>query len=145
MATQAENNFKVSATGGAGSAGQPAQYAAGIDNAQDFYDLQTAQPMNKSGVVLPKTRNTMSSGSMDDLIPLDAPTQRPDEPGSAGAMLGAGPDSSALASTQMLAAQNNEDIARLSAHLAVYARIAESPNASNAFRNFYRYLRSQVQ
>jgi len=101
--------------------------------------------MNKSGVVLPKTRNTMSSGSVDDLVALDAPTQRPDEPGSAGAMLGPGPDSSALASTQMLAAQNNEDIARLSAHLAVYARIAESPNASNAFRNFYRYLRSQVQ
>jgi hypothetical protein len=44
----------------------------------------------------------------------------------------------------MVAAQNSEDVARLMAVLPIYARIAESPNASNAMRNFYRYLRSQV-
>ena len=38
MAKAKENNFQVSATGGAGTNGQPARYAAGIDNAQDVWN-----------------------------------------------------------------------------------------------------------
>ena len=45
MAKKASENYQVSATGGAGTSGQPARYAAGIDNAQDFYDTQTSAPM----------------------------------------------------------------------------------------------------
>ena len=45
MAKEAKNNFQVSATGGAGTSGQPARYAAGIDNAEDFYEMQTAAKM----------------------------------------------------------------------------------------------------
>jgi hypothetical protein len=37
MAKKASENYQVSATGGAGTSGQPARYAAGIDNAQDFF------------------------------------------------------------------------------------------------------------
>ncbi len=46
MAKAKDENFQVSATGGAGTNGQPARYAAGIDNAQDFYDMQTSAPMS---------------------------------------------------------------------------------------------------
>ena len=41
-----KKDFKVSATGGAGNNGQPASYAAGIVDAQDFYDLQTQAKMS---------------------------------------------------------------------------------------------------
>ncbi len=44
MAKAKDENFQVSATGGAGTNGQPARYAAGIDNAQDFYEMQTSSP-----------------------------------------------------------------------------------------------------
>ena len=45
VAKEAKNNFQVSGTGGAGTSGQPARYAAGIDNAEDFYEMQTAAKM----------------------------------------------------------------------------------------------------
>jgi len=147
MAEPAQSNFQVSATGGAGSAGQAAQYTPGMNygEGQDFYDLQTSAPMSKSGVSLPQGR---SGGApvmpTDEVTSLTAPTQRPDEPVTHGAAMGPGGGMEALASTSMLAAQNNEDIAKLAALLPIYARIAESPGASNATRNYYRWLRTQV-
>ena len=45
MAEKAANNFEVSATGGAGTSGQPQQYVAGIDRAQDFMEMQSSAPM----------------------------------------------------------------------------------------------------
>ena len=145
MATEAAKNFQVSATGGAGSAGQASQYAAGIDRAQDFMELQSSAKMNKSGVSLPQGRSggapAMSLGS--GITPLTAPTERPDEAVSTGAAYGPGGGPELLASTAMLQAQNSEDIEKLKAFLPIYARHAESPDATNASRNFYRWLSSQ--
>jgi hypothetical protein len=50
-----------------------------------------------------------------------------------------------MAAPSMLAAQNNEDIAALAAYMPFYAKVAESPNATNATRNWYRYIRSQIE
>jgi hypothetical protein len=145
MAVEAAKNFQVSATGGAGSAGQASQYAAGIDRAQDFMELQSSAKMNKSGVSLPMGR---SGGApvmhMEDITPLDAKTQRPDEHPATGAASGPGAGNEALPSTMMLAAQNNEDIAKLAAVLPVYKQLAESPQATNSTRNYVRWLESQV-
>lgn len=145
MATQASKNFKVSATGGAGSAGQPAQYVAGVDSAQDFQELESSAKMNKSGVSLPQGR---SGGApvmpVQDVVPLNAPTQRPDEHPATGGALGPGPGLESLPSSMMLQAQNNEDVAKLAAFLPIYAQIAESPNATNSTRNFYRYLKTII-
>jgi hypothetical protein len=44
----------------------------------------------------------------------------------------------------MLNAQQNEDMQKLAAFLPIYARIAESPTATNATRNFYRWLKANV-
>ena len=148
MAETASSNFKVSATGGAGSAGQPAQYMSNdYERTGDAgnMELQTSAPMSKSGVNVP----TGPGGSAralpaEPITRLDAKTERPDEPVSHGAALGAGAGNEALQSTMMLAAQNNEDIAKLAAILPVYQAIAESPNASNATRNYVRWLQSQV-
>lgn len=147
MAVEAAKNFAVSATGGAGSAGQPQQYVAGIDRAQDFMELQSSAKMNKSGVSLPSGRSggapTMPM-STEKRVPLSELKGDPSEPTSEGAAMGPGAGMEVLASTAGLAAQSNEDIAKLAALLPIYARIAEMPGASNATRNYYRWLRSQV-
>jgi hypothetical protein len=75
MAKAKENNFLVSGTGGAGTNGQPARYAAGIDNAQDFYELQTSQPMageNTANKPSYAAQGAMPKISLDGLVPLDA-------------------------------------------------------------------------
>jgi hypothetical protein len=147
MAVEAAKNFAVSATGGAGSAGQPQQYAAGIDRAQDFMELQSSAKMNKSGVSLPQGRSggapVMDMGA-EKRVTLNELKGTPDEITSEGAAMGPGAGMEVLASTAGLAAQSDEDMAKLAALLPVYARIAEMPNASNATRNYYRWLRSQV-
>jgi len=91
MAARKENNFQVSATGGAGTNGQPARFAA------------------------------------------------------TGGALGPNAGEEVMAAPAMLKAQNNQDIAQLAAYLPFYAKVAESPRASNATRNWYRYIRSQVE
>jgi hypothetical protein len=145
MAEPAATNFTVSANGGAGSAGQPAQYTPNMDNGGDFYELQTAAKMNKSGVNLKAAGSTMRGPADANIVPLDAPTMYPEEGVDTGAALGPNAGEEVMAAPSMLKAQNDEDIAKLTAYLPVYARIAESPNATNSTRNFFRYIRSQVQ
>jgi hypothetical protein len=148
MALPANKNFKVSATGGAGTSGQPANYVAGIDNAQDFQELESSAKINKSGVSLPQGRSggaPVMNMSETKRVPLsELKGTDPNAVTTGAAMDGttAGPE--VLASTAGLAAQSDEDIAKLAALLPIYARIAEMPNASNATRNYYRWLRTQV-
>jgi hypothetical protein len=146
MAEPAATNFTVSANGGAGSAGQPAQYMSGgaYGEGKENMELQTAAKMNKSGVNVPVGGSGTSMSQGEELVPLDAKTRRPDEAVSHGAMYGDGAGNEALQSTMMLAAQNNEDIAKLAALLPIYQQIAESPNASNSTRNYVRWVQSQV-
>ena len=145
MAEPAATNFSVSAVGGEGSAGQPAQYTPNMDNGGDFYELQTAAKMNKSGVNLKAAGATIRGAADSGVVSIDAPTVYPEEGVDTGAAMGPSAGEEVMAAPTMLKAQNDEDIAKLTAYLPVYARIAESPNATNATRNFYRYIRSQVQ
>ena len=150
MAEPRERNFKVSATGGAGTNGQPARYAAGIDNAQDFYDMQTAAPMaGRNPANRPQAPSAAQRPAprmpLDGIVPLDAPTQYPDEGVDTGGALGPNAGEEVMAAPAMLRAQNDQDIAALAAYLPFYAKIAEMPQASNSFRNWYRYVRSQVE
>jgi hypothetical protein len=147
MALPANQNFEVSATGGAGTSGQPANYVAGIDRAQDFMEMQSSAKMNKSGVSLPQGRSggapVMDMGA-EKRVSLSELKGNPAEATSEGAAMGPGAGMEVLASTAGLAAQTDEDMAKLAALLPIYARIAEMPSASNATRNYYRWLRSQV-
>jgi hypothetical protein len=118
-----------------------------MDNAAEYQDMQSSAPMAQSGVQLPTGRGGAGAPVMPmdtPVTPLGAPTQRPEEPVTAGAAMGAGPGNEALTAPAMLAAQNNQDYAKLAAYLPVYAQIADAPTTTNAFRNFYRYLRTQV-
>jgi hypothetical protein len=88
--TAPQNNpANVSGTGGAGQAGtQPARYISGMayGEGQATMAQQTAAPMAGSPV----------TPMMPSVTPLTAPTERPDEPLTAGMDFGAGPGSEAL-------------------------------------------------
>jgi hypothetical protein len=150
MAEAKATNMKVSGTGGAGTNGQPATYMANdYERTGDAgnMELQTSAMLNKSGTnptpaSIGSLRSALSQNQ--DIIPLDAPTNRKDESVSAGAAMGDGPGAGALSSSLMLNAQNDQDIARLAAHLPVYRQIAEGPNSSAAFKNMVRWLDSQT-
>ena len=147
MAQAADKNFKVSATGGAGSKGQPAQYMSGgaYGEGKENMELQTSATMNKSGVTVPMGRGGAAPViPSEPIVPLSARTQRPDEHPATGAAMGPGAGNEALQSTMMLAAQNQEDVQKMAALLPMYKRIAESPQATNATRNYVRWLESQV-
>jgi len=141
MALPKNQNFEVSATGGAGTNGQPARYAAGIDGAQDFYDLQTAAQMSGSNpafssVPSPSGQRPFRGDSAAKLVPLDAPTQRPDEDVRTGGSIA--PET--MYATDAMA--NSEDADRMRAALPYLSTLAELPQTSNSFRNYVRYLKS---
>ena len=141
MAKAKEQNFEVSATGGAGTNGQPARFAAGIDNAQDFYDLQTAAKLEGSNpafsrVPSPSSQRPFRGDSAQQLVPLDAPTQRPNEDVRTGGAFG---QETMYASDQMA---NGEDADRMRQALPYLSILAELPETSNNFRNYVRYLKS---
>jgi hypothetical protein len=141
MAKAKEQNFQVSATGGAGTNGQPARFAAGIDNAEDFFDLQTAAKLEGSNpafsrVPSPSSQRPFRGDSAQPLVPLDAPTQRPDEDVRTGGAFG---QETMYASDQMA---NGEDANRMRQALPYLTVLAELPETSNNFRNYVRYLKS---
>lgn len=73
---------------------QPARYTSGMPygDGQDFYDLQTSARMNESGpAVQPAVRSQGPAAPPQQVTPLFAPTERPDEPITAGAPFGPGP------------------------------------------------------
>jgi hypothetical protein len=95
--TAPQNNpANVSATGGAGQSGtQPARYISGMPygEGQATMNQQMSAPMagpNQSAASSPL------DAMMAPVTPLTAPTERPDEPITAGMDFGAGPGSEAL-------------------------------------------------
>ncbi len=68
---------------------QPARYISGLPQGQGqaTYDQQTAAPMAGTAEV---------PMALPDVTPLTAPTQRPDEPITAGVDFGPGPDSTVI-------------------------------------------------
>ena len=147
MAEEAASNFKVSAVGGAGSAGQPAQYMSNnYEKTGDAgnMELQTSAKINKSGVQLPKgVGKNAPVMSSDEVTPLSAFTTEPDVPVANGAVLGDGQGPEALASTTMLDMQNDEDMVKLKAILPILKARAETPYSTNALNNFVRWVDSQ--
>lgn len=98
--TAPQNNpANISATGGRGQSGtQPARYISGLGYGEGQATMQQQQSAPMAAT--PATGGLPQTGSMESMLPaitpLNAPTERPDEPVTAGADFGPGPDSSAL-------------------------------------------------
>lgn len=86
--------------------GQGAKYMAGGEygEGQEMMDLQTSAPMSKAPAApRPRTGRQVASEEMARPTPLFAPTERPDEPLTAGAPFGPGPGPTARTPMSSLA------------------------------------------
>ena len=104
----------------------------------------------KSGAPLAKTADVRGARASDvraaaaqsPITPLFAPSQRPDEPITAGIAMGAGPG------PEVLGINNNQDTEqdriRLISYLPALEAAAADPNSSQAFRNYVRVLRANL-
>lgn len=78
-----------------------------------------------------------------EVIPLGAPTRRPDEPVTAGVDAGAGPGSDILGIKAPVDVQV-EDLTALAKYMPLMAQFADSPNSTGTMKAFVKYLRSQT-
>jgi hypothetical protein len=139
--TASQNNpANVSGTGGAGQSGvQPARYMSGLAYGQGQAQMQqqTSAPLAGNPVA---AVTQASAPQLPQIVGLDAPTQRPDEPVTNGADAGLGAGSDALSlpamvpqgpadnSAQLIQAlylqdPSNEDVRRMLEYLSAEGRI----------------------
>lgn len=113
--------------------GQPARYASGMPygDGQDFYDLQTSAPLAATDNVQAGRRQARQSGAAPVpaavATPLFSPTQRPEEPVTAGAAYGPGPGPSVLkqsgVAASLLTAAANDPTGELDALASIVLRL----------------------
>lgn len=99
----------------------------------EFHDIQSSAAMAKA-----PTANSNASAAMAPAVaaptPLSAPTERPDQPVTAGSPFGAGPGSEVL--------PNDPDrYKELRKAMPTLLKLADLPTTSDATRNVIRYLR----
>ena len=127
--------------------GQGARYMSGgaYGEGQELMDLQTSAPMSKAPEQ-PRMRQPRSGRQVVEEgmrpTPLFAPTERPDEPITAGAPFGPGPGASARLS---LAEESTQEAQMLSRYLPALESIANSSEGTPTFRRFVRFLRAASQ
>lgn len=140
--TAPQNNpANVSATGGNGQSGtQAAKYYSGLGYGQGQATMQQQQAAPMAGNVTAPLMNPIDS--MPQVTPITAPTEQPDVPVTDGAALGPGAGTEAL----MLptSTDTDSDKQRLLSYLPALEVAAQSPNSSQAFRNYVRILRANL-
>jgi hypothetical protein len=100
--TAPQNNYNVSATGGNGNKGtQAPRYIPGLPFGQGKQTLQQQGQAPMAGNPSPVPNMPQGQGapaSMQPVVPLTEPTQRPNEPVTAGIDMGPGPGSEVIRS-----------------------------------------------
>lgn len=84
----------------------------------------------------------MSASPMPRITPLDAPTERPDEPVTAGMDLGPGPDRASIGLSRTSAGQTRIDAGQVAQYLPALEQAANMPGVPASFVRFVRYLRA---
>jgi hypothetical protein len=126
-----------------GGPGQPARYVSGMPygQGQEFMDLQSSAPMAAMPTAqTPSMSATVGAAGAGPIVPLAAPSQRPDEPVTSGADAGMGPGSEVLA----LDEPSLEDEAAREAlltYMPALLFIAAQPNTAPETRALIRQLR----
>lgn len=122
-----------------GGPGGP-QYVSGLPygEGQDFYDIQTSAPMGAPPAASkPRQSKPGATGAPSGLTPFGAPTERPDQPLTAGIDSGPGPGSEILPSPQKDYEADVNEIARYLPSLEVAASFDGAPRS---FKAAVRYL-----
>ncbi len=102
------------------------------------YGEQKQFQAEQAGAPMAKTPNPMA-----DVVPLTAPTRRPDEPVTAGVDAGPGPGSEILG-LKTPTDITLEDLSKLSRYMPLMMEYADSPQSSGTMKAFVKYLRSQT-
>ena len=119
---------------------QPDTYGAGVEQAA----IKAGAPMAKTPDVRgARASDVRAAAAQTPVTPLYAPTQRPEEPITAGIPMGAGPGPEVLGINQPMT-DTDSDRQRLISYLPALEVIAQSPNSSQAFRNYVRILRANL-
>lgn len=119
---------------------QGAAYMSGLPYGEgaDFYDLQTSAPMAAANAATrPSTARGTAAPAAGALVPLGAPTQRPDEPLTEGNPLGPGAGSDVLMTPKPADAR---DKAMLQKYLPQLRAIASDGDAPAGFKAFVQFL-----
>jgi len=138
--TAPQNNpANVNGLGGNGQAGR--------DYTGFAYGQNQALAEQQSGASMAKAPSpTAAVPSMASNLPqvtsITAPTERPTEPVTTGITMGPGAGPEAL--TLPGAGDTNEDRQRLLSYLPALEVAAQSPNSSQAFRNYVRVIRASL-
>jgi acetyl-CoA acetyltransferase len=112
---------------------------AGYGEQKEFQEQQAGAPMAKSQGPRPGVSDLMAS-----VVPLNAPSRRPDEPVTAGVDAGPGPGREVLGIKSPTDAQL-EDLARIAKYMPLMMQFADSPQSSGTMKAFVKYLRSQSE
>jgi hypothetical protein len=102
---------------------------------KDFQAQQAGAPMARS-------QQAPAPNPMASVIPFNAPTQRPDEPVTAGVDAGPGPGREILGLKSPTDTQL-EDLTKLAKYMPLMMQFADSPDSSGTMKAFVKYLRSQ--
>ncbi|MET9385313.1 hypothetical protein ABZY09_30635 [Streptomyces sp. NPDC002928] len=124
-----------------GGPGQPVRAPSGgkYGERQALEQMQQAAPLSASpggDVGAPQPAQDITAG----LVGLDAPTQEPNTPVTAGAAMGEGPGLEALG----LPNAADQDLRRLIAYLPVFEHMANQPMSSKSARNLVRTLKGMA-
>lgn len=114
-------------------------YGEGVETAA----IKSGAKMARTPDVRPApAADVRAAAAQEPVTPLFAPSQRPDEPITAGIPMGAGPGPEALGINNNM--DNEQDRIRLISYLPALEAAAADPNSSQAFRNYVRMLRANL-
>lgn len=111
---------------------------AGYGEQKDFMAQQAGAPMAKAPN-MPAGKNPLAN-----VVPLTAPTQRPNEPVTAGVDAGPGPGREILG-LKSPTETTLQDLSKLAKYMPLMMQYADSPQSSGTMKAFVRYLRSQQE
>ena len=115
------------------------EYGSGVENAANKAGAPMARTADVRGA---RASDVRAAAAQAPVTPLFAPTQRPDEPITAGIPMGAGPGPEVLGINNNLDTQEDKD--RMLSYLPALEVVAASPGSSQAFRNYVRQLRANL-
>lgn len=110
---------------------------------QTFQDVQGGAPMAGNSL-MPGMGGGAPGGAPPEVTPFGAPSNRPDEPVTAGIDMGAGAGSASLGMLDEKSLQKRADTDQLIKYLPVFEFLANRPGASASLRNIVRNLKATI-
>lgn len=126
--------------------GQSARYMSGgqYGEGQEMMELQTSAPMSEQSSPAPRARSARPTAApQQSVTPLFAPTERPDEPITAGAPFGPGPGP-ATPNVPQRGKIGQQHLEVMSRYLPVMRELAQQEDAPDRFRALVRFLEGSM-